>query len=159
VARDKQPMGDSRRTLSRIPPPGAPPFRWPLESGVVSSAFGRRWGKYHDGIDIAAPVGSPVRAAAAGRVVFDQSLSGYGKVIILFHGKGFSTVYAHNDEHYVRRGQKVRAGQRIAAVGHSGRTTGPNLHFEVRHDNIAHDPMLFLPASGRAAVAASLTNP
>jgi len=152
-------LRDERRTLSRVRPPGAPPFRWPLENGVVSSAFGRRWGKYHDGIDIAAPVGSAVRAAAAGRVVFDRSLSGYGKVIIIFHGNGFSTVYAHNNQHYVRRGQKVRAGQRIAAVGRSGRTTGPNLHFEVRHENVAHDPMLFLPARGRAAVSIGSATP
>jgi len=145
------PRSDHGRSLSRVRPAGAPELRWPIEAGVISSAFGERWGKYHDGIDIAAPVGAAIRAAAAGRVVFDQSLSGYGKVLIVFHGRGYSTVYAHNDVHYVRRGQRVRAGQRIASVGRSGRTTGPNLHFEVRLKNVAHDPMLFLPERGRAA--------
>jgi murein DD-endopeptidase MepM/ murein hydrolase activator NlpD len=137
-----------RRSSSRVRPEHAPSFRWPIEHGVLSSRFGRRGKAFHDGIDIAAPIGAAVRAAAAGEVVYDQSLSGYGKVIILRHGHGYSTVYAHNDVHYVRRGERVETGQLIAGVGRTGRATGPNLHFEVRLKNIARDPLLFLPARG-----------
>ena len=113
--------------------------------GVVTSAFGPRGGRFHDGIDIAAPVGTAIYAAAGGEVVFHGKLSGYGNVLVLRHGSGFSTVYAHNDRHYVRAGQRVRRGDRIAGVGRSGRVTGPNLHFEIRYDNEARDPLVFLP--------------
>ena len=137
-----------RRSTSRKRPPGSPPLRWPLRDGTITSLFGPRGKRFHDGIDIAAPVGSTVRAAAAGEVVYNGVLSGYGKVIILRHPSHYSTVYAHNNRHYVKKGQQVVRGERIAAVGRTGRATGPNLHFEVRYRNVARDPMIFLPPRG-----------
>jgi lipoprotein NlpD len=132
-------------------PKDAPRLRWPVAKGTVTSGFGRRGGGHHDGIDIAAPVGTPVYAAAAGKVVYCSTLPGYGNVIILRHDGGYATVYAHNQKHHVKEGERVREGQLIARVGESGRTTGPNLHFEVRRMNVAHDPLFFLPGAVRAA--------
>jgi murein DD-endopeptidase MepM/ murein hydrolase activator NlpD len=121
------------------------PLVWPVE-GVISSRFGPRRGAHHDGLDIAAPRGTPVLAAADGRVVHsDNALSGYGNLIILKHSDGRSTIYAHNRTNRVRVGQWVRAGQRIAEVGATGRATAPHLHFEVRQDGRAYDPLEFLP--------------
>jgi murein DD-endopeptidase MepM/ murein hydrolase activator NlpD len=131
-------------------PRDAPQLEWPVPLGTLSSKFGPRSGSPHDGIDIAAPEGSEVHAAADGEVVYSSTLPGYGNVIIVRHSAGYATVYAHNQKHYVGDGQRVRRGQKIAAVGRSGRTTGPNLHFELRKDNIARDPLQYLPGSLRA---------
>ncbi len=144
---------DSRRSASRKAPPNSPRLRWPIEGRPVTSPFGPRWGRFHDGIDIGAKVGSPIRAAASGEVVFDGVLSGYGNILIVRHGRGYSTVYAHNHRHYVKKGERVKAGQRIAAVGRTGRVTGSNLHFEVRYENRARDPMIFLPRKTAASDA------
>jgi lipoprotein NlpD len=128
------------------PPPGRPrPFIWPVASGSLTSGFGPRGHSFHDGIDIAAPLGTAVVAAADGEVIYSDFLPGYGNVIILRHGDGYATVYAHNRQNQVREGTHVRRGQQIATVGDSGRTTGPNLHFEVRRENIARNPLYFLP--------------
>ena len=127
-------------------PRGEGVFIWPLESGNVSSPFGYRSRHYHhDGIDISAPVGSTVRAARDGSVVYSDTLRGYGNVIIIQHVSGFATVYAHNSANLVRTGDRVRQGQTIARVGDTGRTTGPNLHFEIRKDNNVVNPVYFLP--------------
>jgi len=138
--------------LDRAPaaarPRDAPRLRWPLTAGVVTSAFGMRHGNYHDGIDIAAPAGAPVRAAADGEVAFTGALPGYGNMLILRHDRGYVTVYAHTERHYAAEGARVRCGQLIASVGQTGRATAPNLHFEVRKDNLAYDPLQFLPAPG-----------
>lgn len=121
---------------------------WPVE-GTVTSGFGPRNGSFHDGIDIAAPVGTPVVAAADGEVIFSDELRGYGKVVIIRHDAQYVTVYAHNRVNWVREGQFVRRGQRIAEVGQSGRTSGPSLHFEVRKNNLAQDPLRYLPYDRR----------
>ena len=145
--------GESSQRQARkrpwIRPKDAPRLQWPVPHGTVTSGFGPRRGSFHDGIDIAAPVGAAVRAAAKGDVAFSASLPGYGKVIILRHAAGYTTVYAHNDQNLVEEGQRVDRGQLIATVGRSGRTTGANLHFEVRKDNMAHDPLQFLPSRQR----------
>jgi len=118
---------------------------WPVD-GVVTSRFGRRHGRMHDGIDIAAPRGTPVRAAASGVVVYaDRRLAGYGNLIILRHDANLFTVYAHNQRNLVRVGQRVRQGQTIALVGSTGRATGPHLHFEVRIGAKPVDPLAYLP--------------
>jgi len=117
---------------------------WPAP-GSVSSSFGPRGNARHDGIDIAAPEGTPVRAALDGTVAYVGSLRGYGKVVILSHDDGLTTVYAHNSKNLVDPGARVRRGTVIASVGQTGRTTGPNLHFEVRKNNQARDPLVFLP--------------
>lgn len=127
-------------------PPSAPPgaLDWPVD-GQVTSTFGPRGKTHHDGIDIAMPVGTPVRAAAAGTVIFSGALRGYGNTVILDHHGGLTTVYAHHRENLVGTGDAVRRGQAIGRVGESGRTTGPNLHFEVRRNKVARDPLAFLP--------------
>jgi len=116
-------------------------FAWPVR-GRVSSSYGMRRNHHHDGLDITAPRGTPVYAAASGRVIHaDASLSGYGKMVILKHGDRYSTVYAHNDELFVQVGQFVEQGQRIATVGQTGRASSPHLHFEVRYDGRPRDPI------------------
>ncbi len=138
-----------RAALHERPAAAPPRFGWPVD-GPVSSRYGRRGRRHHDGIDISAPVGTPVRAAADGVVVYAGTLRGYGRMIILRHVRGYLTVYAHNARHHVVYGARVRRGDVIAAVGRTGRTTGPNLHFEVRRDDIAYNPLAFLPPRSEA---------
>ena len=129
----------------------APALRWPLTTirVLVGSPFGARWGKPHEGIDLPAPVGTPVFAAADGRVVYaGAAIRGYGNLIVLKHPGGLLTAYAHNSVLLVSQGQSVRAGDRIALVGQSGHATGPHLHFEVRSGQIPRDPMNYLPPLG-----------
>jgi len=121
------------------------PFTWPIQTGVLSSGFGPRGRSFHDGIDIATAPGTPVTAAADGTVAYADELRGYGRVIILSHADGYATVYAHNRENRVREGERVHRGQTIATVGESGRASAPNLHFEVRKDNTARNPLFYLP--------------
>lgn len=124
---------------------GLPPMHWPLQARV-SSGFGWRRDPFtgerawHAGVDLAAPKGTPVQAAWDGRVVFVGEQGGYGRIVVLEHAGGWRTYYAHNDANKVRVGDKVRAGQTIATVGLSGRSSGPHLHFEIRQDNLAWDP-------------------
>lgn len=120
-------------------------FDWPVSQGVVSSGFGMRNGAMHDGVDIAAPVGTPIHAADSGVVIFSGELHGYGNTVIIRHDDDYVTIYGHNQVNLVREGDRVNRGQTIADLGRSGRTTGANLHFEVRCDNIAHDPLAYLP--------------
>jgi murein DD-endopeptidase MepM/ murein hydrolase activator NlpD len=121
---------------------------WPVE-GPITSTFGPRNGSFHDGIDIAAPVGTQVLATAEGKVIFSDVLRGYGNVVIVRHANGYLTVYAHNRTNLVKEGQSVRQGEPLAEVGQSGRTTGASLHFEVRKDNLARDPLRYLPQERR----------
>jgi len=107
----------------------------------------------HDGIDIAAPEGTPVRCSAPGVVLYSGVLRGYGRVVIVGHDYGLSSVYAHNREIFVAAGARVRRGSVIASVGRTGRVTGPNLHFEIRRENVALDPLRFLPSRAPAVIA------
>jgi murein DD-endopeptidase MepM/ murein hydrolase activator NlpD len=128
------------------------PLRWPLATGriVVGSPFGTREGRPHEGIDLPAPIGTPVFAAADGRVAYaGNGIRGYGNMVVVHHGGDLLTVYAHNSVLLVTPGQPVRAGDRIALVGQSGRATGPHLHFEVRSGQIPRNPMGFLPQLGK----------
>jgi murein DD-endopeptidase MepM/ murein hydrolase activator NlpD len=136
------------RPRQRELPKGKRPFVWPVDRGRLTSRFGPRGGTFHDGIDIGAPQGTPVYAARGGQVIYNDQLRGYGNVIILRHGGGYASVYAHNSAHVVPVGAQVRQGQLIARVGETGRTTGPNLHFEVRKDNVARNPLYYLPRRG-----------
>ena len=145
-----------------VPSPGAPPppdpapgrapvraggdpvaLSWPVQ-GVLYGRFGTRQGERHDGIDIAAPEGTAVTAAADGTVLFAGEQSGYGAIVILRHPGGLVTLYAHASAVLVRDGQSVRRGQPIARVGQTGKTTGPHLHFEVREGTRPRNPLLFL---------------
>lgn len=124
-------------------------LQWPLR-GVLYARFGRKGRSPHDGIDLAAPAGTPVRTAGEGSVLFAGPQQGYGLLVIIEHAHGLVTVYAHNRDLRVRTGQPVREGQVIATVGESGKTSGPHLHFEVRQDGAPVDPLGYLgppPAS------------
>jgi murein DD-endopeptidase MepM/ murein hydrolase activator NlpD len=120
-------------------------FLWPVSQGVVSSGFGIRNGAMHDGVDIAAPAGTPVYAADGGVVIYSGTLHGYGNTVIIRHDDGYATVYGHNDRNLVQEGERVARGREIGEIGSSGRTTGANLHFEVRRNNVAQDPLAYLP--------------
>lgn len=132
-------------------------LQWPLANPFVGSAFGRRDGRPHEGIDLPAPLGTPVLAAAAGRVVYaGNGIRGYGNLIVLQHAGDLLTVYAHNARLLVGQGQVVRAGQRVALVGQTGHATGPHLHFEVREGQIPRDPLAFLGAVPSARVTGGI---
>lgn len=119
-------------------------FIWPIEHGRLSSRFGRRWGRHHEGIDIAAPAGTPIRAAADGNVIYSGRQRGYGNLVLLEHKEPYVTVYAHNQVNLVRKGQKVHQAETIARVGSTGRSTGPHLHFEIRDRGKPRNPLFFL---------------
>jgi len=124
-------------------PPDRVVFRWPV-NGPVSSGFGRRFGEWHSGVDIKAPPGEPIRAAAAGTVLFSGWQSSYGRVVEIAHADGFITVYAHNLRNSVKAGDRVQPGTVIGAVGRTGRATGNHLHFEVRRQGWAQNPLPLL---------------
>jgi len=113
---------------------------WPLR-GVLYARFGRKGKEAHDGIDLAAPAGTPVKTAAPGAVLYAGEQRGYGLIVIVEHRSGLITLYAHNRDLRVKTGQQVREGQVVATVGDSGRTSGPHLHFEVRVDGKPVDPL------------------
>lgn len=112
--------------------------------GELSSRFGWRDGRQHEGIDISAPRGAEIHAAEAGRVTLSGRLRGYGRVVIVEHAGHYSTVYAHNRRNWVEEGALVEKGQVIAEVGASGNAKGPHVHFEIRHRHRPHDPLEFL---------------
>lgn len=119
-------------------------FRWPV-NGPVSSRFGRRgFGGWHSGVDIQAPQGRPIRAAAAGTVLFSGWQSSYGRVVKIAHAGGFTTVYAHNLKNSVQAGDRVQPSTVIGAVGRTGRATADHLHFEVRRQGRAQNPLPLL---------------
>ena len=119
-------------------------WTWPT-SGPVTSGFGYRWGRMHEGIDIGAPTGTPIYAATSGVVSYAGSMSGYGNIVLIDHGGGVTTAYAHQSSILVGSGTSVGAGQQIGLVGSTGQSTGPHLHFEVRVGGSPHDPMGYLP--------------
>lgn len=115
-------------------------------SGVVTSRFGSRWGSTHKGVDIGAPTGTAIKAAAGGTVTLSQYgyNGGYGNYVIISHGNGIETVYAHCNTLNVSVGQTVSQGQLIATVGNTGRSTGSHLHLEIRVNGIAQNPQNYL---------------
>jgi len=117
---------------------------WPIVGGI-NSHFGRRGATFHDGIDISAQEGTPIRAIDKGEVIYSDQLRGYGNLVILRHAAGLVSVYAHNQVNLVAAGQVVAQGDTIAKVGSTGRVTGPHLHLEIRKNNVAQDPLFYLP--------------
>ncbi|MEM1289658.1 MAG: M23 family metallopeptidase [Pseudomonadota bacterium] len=113
--------------------------------GVITSNYGSRKGGFHHGIDIAARRGTIVRAAQSGRVVFRGRRKGFGRLIIIDHGRGLETYYAHLSRYKTRRGKKVRRGDAIGKVGSSGRSSGPHLHFELRQNGRSMNPAGVVP--------------
>jgi murein DD-endopeptidase MepM/ murein hydrolase activator NlpD len=126
------------------PEPGFETFLWPV-NGTINSGFGPRGSTFHDGIDIAAPEGTPILAIEAGEVIYSDQLRGYGNMVIVRHAGGIVSVYAHNEANLVREGQAVARGEVVARVGSTGRVSGPHLHFEIRKNNAAQDPLRYLP--------------
>jgi murein DD-endopeptidase MepM/ murein hydrolase activator NlpD len=123
--------------------PSASGLIWPCD-GVVVSGFGLRWGQMHEGIDIGCAFGTPNRAAAAGTVIHAGWLGGYGNLVVVDHGNGLSTAYAHASSIVVGVGQTVAQGQTVSLVGSTGNSSGPHLHFEVRVNGTAVDPLSYL---------------
>ena len=119
-------------------------FAWPL-SGAVTSGYGYRWGRMHSGIDIDCVTGTPIRASKSGRVVTATYDGGYGNHIVIDHGGGFATLYAHNSQLYVGSGESVSQGQTISTCGATGAVTGDHLHFEVRVNGSPQNPLNYLP--------------
>lgn len=138
---------EKEKRQSRVAPVGRGngSLDWPLR-GVLYARFGKKGKELHDGIDLAAPAGLPVKTAAPGTVIFAGDQKGYGLIVIVEHDSGLITLYAHNRDLRVKTGQKIRDGQVVATVGDSGRTSGPHLHFEVRKDGHPVDPLEFLGA-------------
>ncbi len=127
--------------------PRVPWLTFPVPGGLLTSPFGHRWGRFHKGLDIAAPVGRKVLACAGGRVVFAGSrkrFRRYGKTLLIDHGKGVYTYYAHLHRILRKKGDRVKRGEKIALVGNTGRSTGPHLHLEVRVDNNLYNPLAYL---------------
>ena len=125
-------------------------FAWPM-IGRITSPFGYRrhplWGgiSLHTGIDIAAPYGKPISCADSGEVIYSGWWDGYGKAVVIDHGRGYTTVYGHMSRIYAQVGQTVTKGETIGLVGSTGFSTGPHLHFEIRVNGKPVDPMPYLP--------------
>ncbi|MCL4424360.1 MAG: M23 family metallopeptidase [Firmicutes bacterium] len=117
---------------------------WPV-SGRVTSEFGPRWGRMHEGIDIGGITGTTIVAAKSGVVTFAGWMGGYGRTLILDHGDGIQTLYGHNSALLVAVGERVQRGQAVARLGNTGVSTGPHLHFEVRVNGEPTNPRRYLP--------------
>ncbi len=141
-------VGKIARDVSYTPPPtttASTMFAWPVRGKVVSEYGSGNLGRRNDGVNIAAPVGAPVRAAADGTVAYRGSeLDGFGNLLLIKHADGFVTAYAHNDAMIVKKGDQVRKGQVIAKVGQTGAVTTPQLHFEIRQELKTVDPVALL---------------
>lgn len=125
------------------------PTLWPVQ-GFVTSGFGSRHAplrggtRFHEGIDIASPVGTPIKTPADGVVTFAGYKSGLGKVVVVDHGYGISTMYGHNSDLFVAEGDRIKRGMVISSIGMTGRTTGPHLHYQIMVDGVPVDPMKYI---------------
>ncbi|MCT1398073.1 M23 family metallopeptidase [Paenibacillus sp. p3-SID867] len=117
-------------------------FAWPVSGARITSSYGHRWGRSHEGVDMVG--GSTIMAAASGRVVFAGQQSGYGNVVIVDHGNGYRTLYGHMSRISVSNGQSVGQGSKLGVMGNTGRSTGTHLHFEVQKNGVAQNPMNYL---------------
>ena len=136
------PPGD---TTTGASPPSGPPasFIWPV-SGPITSPFGMRWGTLHPGIDIGVPTGTPIHAAAAGKVIWCGWMSGYGNLVMIDHGGGLASLYGHQSRIAASCGESVTQGQVIGYSGCTGFCTGPHVHFEIRVNGSPVDPLGYL---------------
>lgn len=143
-------LDDSHSTLKGVNIDEATPVQTvlklltPVKNALITSNFGARWGRPHQGIDMAAPSGTPVLSAENGKVVYSGWKSGYGNFVAVDHGYGYETHYAHCSQVLVRTGQTVTKGQQIAKVGSTGHSTGPHLHFEVIANGVHRNPVKYL---------------
>jgi len=128
---------------------GSKPRGWPTR-GLMTSGFGMRRSPFtgrptmHEGLDIAARTGTPVHATADGIVSRSETVAGYGKLVVIDHGYGFQTYYGHNSKIHVKVGQRVKRGEKIAAVGNTGASTGSHVHYEVRRNNLPLNPKKYI---------------
>jgi murein DD-endopeptidase MepM/ murein hydrolase activator NlpD len=141
----KEPVTKQVAVGTKPPPPrqGTGTFSYPAR-GTITSKFGWRWGRRHNGIDIGLPVGTPVKAADGGTVKFSGKYGGFGNLVIIDHGDGYESYYGHNEKNLVSKGDKVHKGQTIALSGNTGNSTGPHLHFEVRRFGAPVNPLNYL---------------
>jgi len=143
VGKRTVPRALTAQAVSRPTPTVRATLSWPAR-GVITSRYGWRYRRHHDGIDLASPRGTPIYAARAGRVAFAGWYYGYGRAVIVDHGGGLTTLYGHASKLLARTGQVVEQGQLIALVGCTGRCTGSHLHFEVRINRRAVNPLPYL---------------
>lgn len=147
----KKKLSGSKGKQKNIPPIKAPRIKvrlsWPINGKMtLTSKFGIRKNGKHDGIDLAAKRGTKILAAAKGTVLFSgYGPTGYGLTVLIKHTENVFTVYSHNDKNLVKKGATVKRGKAIATVGKTGRATGDHLHFEVRVNRVAYDPLAYLP--------------
>lgn len=132
------------RSCARVFTPPPPTSLWWPTAGGVSSGFGMRWGRMHEGLDIGGVFGDEIVAAESGEVYFTGWISGYGKTVLIDHGGGMHTLYAHQSVITSAIGDEVSRGDKIGEIGSTGRSTGPHLHFEVQIGGVAVDPMQYL---------------
>ncbi len=145
-AREKPRASIAKKKTPRTVKPRKGFLIWPAK-GALTSRFGIRNKRKHEGIDIAAPKGTPIYSAADGKVVFSGwGPTGYGKMVIIKHKNHLTTLYAHNSKLLVKKGSRVKQGQKISLMGNTGRSTGPHLHFEVRNNTRPKDPIKYLSA-------------
>ncbi|MEN3034017.1 MAG: M23 family metallopeptidase [Aquificaceae bacterium] len=148
IIRELSPEEALQDLLKVKTPETATPNIWPVV-GVVSSDYGWRFlagrREFHTGIDIAAPYGMPVVSSADGRVIYSGWIRGYGKTVIIYHGYGFVTLYAHLSEISVYPPDDIYKGQMIGKIGTTGRSFGPHLHYEVLRYGIRQNPIPYLP--------------
>jgi len=129
-------------------------WQWPLKSVDVSSHYGNRGRKFHQGVDFRAHIGTPVLAANEGTVVYVGSrIRGYGRMIVIKHEDGFYSVYAHHSKNLVKVGKRVSRGEKIALSGRSGRASGPHLHFEIRRGVESFDPVFAINENMKKSLA------
>jgi murein DD-endopeptidase MepM/ murein hydrolase activator NlpD len=151
----KAPTGGERQSSQPVNTScGSSTIRPPLK-GTVTSGFGPRWGRMHEGLDIAAPTGTAIHAAACGTVTIAGVQDGYGNIVCITHSSRFATCYAHMSRFAVSQGARVRAGQVIGYVGCTGNCTGPHVHFETRVNGQAQDPSPYLNGSRAASASAA----
>jgi len=145
------------RTSRGFQVPSGRPSVWPVEGKLIMSSYGQRVdpfsgeGAFHKGVDISAPTGTGVRSTADGIVVHVAVDSGYGRLVVVDHGNGVQTYYAHLSRFYVHAGQEMRRGDFVGAVGSSGRVTAPHLHYEVRVGGAPMNPYFYLAKAGSYA--------
>ncbi|MGZ8716056.1 MAG: murein hydrolase activator EnvC family protein [Gaiellaceae bacterium] len=143
-AANRSSSGDGSTDTSPSPVSSPPTgFIWPL-SGPITSPFGIRWGTLHPGIDIGVPTGTPIHAAAAGKVIWCGWMSGYGNLVMIDHGGSLASLYGHQSRIAASCGESVAQGQLIGYVGCTGFCTGPHLHFEIRVNGSPVDPLGYL---------------
>ena len=134
--------------LSMLNQPAPKVWILPMRAYTLTSLYGTRWGRSHLGVDLAAPEGTPFYAAAAGKVILSRWNGGFGYNVMIEHGAGIVTVYGHASRLLVKEGQMVQAGDKIALTGNTGHSFGAHLHFEVRINDKAIEPLAFMRKNG-----------